>query len=197
MNLLEKVNEVVPFLCLSCLVHLECARNSKSTLAFVVQRMQSPLSQFSLAFYLSFLFAFPLLGAPVVGLSSSRFEMGIFDFLLKMSFGHQLESAIVDFLVADSRLLSVDCSTFVNSSDFSICMLYRVSNMWSVALSVTADNTLLHLCRCLERLSFCTSIFDKNFSGPRKLATIVEEVVDHPRNVSVIPSRIQLSLRPW
>ena len=60
----------LPFLFGSCLN----AHASPSELwTSVVQRMQSPLSVLFLALYLPFPFAFPLLTAPIAGLSSSRF----------------------------------------------------------------------------------------------------------------------------
>ena len=69
----RKVNEVVPSLCFSCSGHARLRVHLQMNLGlFVIQRMQSPLSELVLAFDLPFPFASPLLGALIAGLSSCR-----------------------------------------------------------------------------------------------------------------------------
>ena len=90
----------LPFLFGSCLLAHESPHGHWP---FVI-RMQSTLSELFLACALPLLFDCPLLGAPSAGLSSSRF----LDFLLEMSLAHQLQCAVVVFLVAECRLLSAN-----------------------------------------------------------------------------------------
>ena len=141
-NLPEKVNEDdIPYAFL-VRVMLGCICFSKMTLAFCDPKDAISSLGVVSAFSLPFPFALPLLGAPIAGLSSSRFlatnwESSIF---CSMSLNHRLQSAIIIFLVAECPLLSVDLQQV-----FQLLRLLKLhlglSNMLSAGLSVTVDNT--------------------------------------------------------
>ena len=109
----RRLNEVVPSLLPSCSVMLECAflLPMKHWLFFVSNGWILLSRSFFCAFYLPFTFRFSFARSshcrPVL-VSISGFEVRIFDFLLEMSLGHQLQSAIIILLVTECRLLSVD-----------------------------------------------------------------------------------------
>ena len=103
---------------------LECARISKSTLAFCGPT--DAVSSLGILFAFSFRFSVARRSfCKSVIVSISRFEMRIFDFLLEMSLGHALPSAIVTF-VAVCRLLSVDLQH-----------MFRLFRLFNLHLSLT------------------------------------------------------------
>ena len=78
-------------------------------------------------------------------ISICRFEMRIFDLMLKMSPGHQFQCAVVVFLVAESRLLSVDQKQILQLFRlFNLHLVQILPYMLSVSLSVTADDSSSH-----------------------------------------------------
>ena len=84
---------------------------------FVIQRMQSPLLEFfGILFACSFRLSFARSNCcKSVHISISCFEMGILDFLLKLSLGHQLQSAIVVFLVVEMSSLECRLATHIST----------------------------------------------------------------------------------
>ena len=110
---------------------------------FVIQRMQSS-PVFCILFAFSFRFPFARSSCcKSVLVSISHCGVRILDFLVEMSLDHELQSAIIILLVDDCRLFSVGLQ-YYSSSDFSICIVCRHSNMLSVGLSVIADYTSHH-----------------------------------------------------
>ena len=152
----EKVNEVVLSLCLSCSGHAWVRMLLHMILGlFLIQRMQSPLSGYVFAFYLSFPFCFSLGRSSYcrfVLVSVSRFHMRILDFLLEMSLGHQLQScnnhtSCRQLSSLERRLATsisiLPTSELVSGTDSPICCQYVCQ--WLL--------TTLHptLCRSPER----------------------------------------------
>ena len=77
--------------------------------------------------------------------SISRVEMRIFDFLLEVSLGHQLQYAIIVSLGQNVVSWAQTCNKYFNSSDFSNLPLVQTFQfILSVGLSVIADNTSSH-----------------------------------------------------
>ena len=94
--------------------------------------------------------------------SISRFEMKVLDFLLEMSLGHQLQSAIIMFLVAECRLLNDELhNKYFNPPNFPACILCRLSNMLSVG------GTSSHSVSNAWTLSFLKWTFDKSLKSKR------------------------------
>ena len=133
-------------------VMLECARISKWTLA-----SRDPTNAISsLGVVLSFVFAFSFRfsfarssSCRSVLVSIARFDMRILHFCSSRICCHQISS------------LEHWVGIHFNSSDFSTCTLYRLSNMMSVGLSATADNTSSHFLSKAWTLSFVNWTFDK------------------------------------
>ena len=95
----------LPFLFGSC---LNARTSPNEHRPFVVQRIQSPLLVLCFGVVFAFALLLYLISELPLMVSISRFEMRILAFLLEMSLGHQLQSAIIDFLVARCSLPSVD-----------------------------------------------------------------------------------------
>ena len=132
----------LPFLFGSC---LNAHASPNEHWSFLIQRLQSLLSDLFLTFKMSFPFAFPLFGAPIRGLSSSRFlvvkkESSIFCSRCHWTINFDLgQSCFLSPCVVSRALM---CNKYFNSSDFPICILCRLSNMmWVGLMLVTADKT--------------------------------------------------------
>ena len=107
----EKVNEIVLFLCPSWLVHALMRTNLQMNAAFCnPMYANSPLRVvFGMFCALSFRCSVARSSyGRFVLVSISRFELRILDFMLEVSSDHELQSAIVVFLIDECRLLSVD-----------------------------------------------------------------------------------------
>ena len=134
------VNQVVPSLCLSCSGHAWMRMLLHMILGlFLIQRMQSPLSGLFFAFYLPFPLAFPLVGVPIAGLSSSRFLAFTWESLIFCSrclWAINFNLAIITLLVANCRLLSVDLQQVFQS--FRLVNSYLVQTLqYAVSRSVS------------------------------------------------------------
>ena len=117
---------------------------------FVIQRMHAPLRdlffEIVFAFCLCFTFARSSFCKSVL-VSIFRFDGRILDVLLKMSLDHQLQSAMVIFLVAECRLLTMDLPhIFQLFRHFNLHLVQTLSNMLSVgrSITITAQKTSSH-----------------------------------------------------
>ena len=130
----------------------------------------------------------PLLGAPVAGLSSSRFLVLKWESLIfcqkclgATNFNLQLSYFLSPNVVSWAYIYN----KYFNSSTSSTSILYRLSQKLPVVLSVTADNTSSHFVSKAWTLSFSNWTVDKSLKFRRlHCRTNFEDVVDHPSNLS-------------
>ena len=143
---------------------LACARISKMNGCVVWSSGCSLLSSRILFFACSLPFIFSSVRSSYfrsVLVTISRFEMRILDFLLEMSLGHQLSSATIVFLVVKRRFLSVYLAISIfNSSEFSTCILYRLSTFCQQVCQRLLMILRPTLCRRLERCRSLIELFE-------------------------------------